>query len=100
MQLCVLCMHLISSGILAQRDKQYLSNHFIVDDEKARRLLDIVLEQEQNDPQVYHTFIAALKDAGDWTRSVVSRLEQTYVSLIQSPVTDVPSTGGGDISNR
>ena len=84
--------HLIPSGILTLRDMQYLSNHSIPDDEKARLLLDIVVNQMKTDPQVYHTFIAALKNAGPWIRKAVSDLEQTYVSLIQSPVTDVPST--------
>ena len=84
--------HLMPSRILTLRDMQYLSNHFIVDDEKASRLLDIVLKQVQNDPQVYHTFIAALKSAGPWTRKAVSDLEQTYVSVMQSPIADVPST--------
>ena len=46
----------------------------------------------KTDPQVYHTFIAALKDVGPWTGDVVSKLEHTYVSVMQLPVADVHST--------
>ena len=80
------------SGILTQPDIEYLRDHYIANDEKAIRLLDTVLDQVKIDPQVYHSFIAALKSAGPWTRTVVSRLEQTYASLIQSPIADVHPT--------
>ena len=82
--------HLIPSGILKPRDIVYLRYNSISGDEKARRLLHIVLIQVETDPQVFYTFIAALKNAGPWTRVVVSRLERT-VSWIQSPVADVQS---------
>ena len=85
-------LNLIPSGILTQHDIEYLRDRSISIDKKARRLLNIVLNRVQIDPQVYHTFIAALENAGSWTRKAVADLEQTYVSLIQSPVADVPST--------
>ena len=51
-----------------------------------------MLNRVQIDPLVYHTFIAALKKAGSWTKTAVSELEHTYASLIQSPIADVHST--------
>ena len=87
-----IAVQLIPYGILAPRDVQYLSNPSIVDNEKARRLLGIVVNQMKTDPQVYHTFIAALKDAGDWTRTLVSLLEQAYARWMQSSNADVHST--------
>ena len=84
--------HLIPSGILAPHDIMYLRNPSISDVEKANQLLNIVLNQAKTDPKVYHTFIAALKASGSWTRIAVSDLERIYVSLIQSPVADVRST--------
>ena len=85
-------LHLRPSGILAQHGIEYLRHPYISDVEKAIRLLDIVLDQVKIDPQVYHSFIAALKDVGPWTGDVVSKLEHTYVSVMQSPVADVHST--------
>ena len=85
-------LHLRSSGLLAQHDIEYLRHPYISDGDKARRLLDIVLNQVKIDPQVYHSFIAALEASGPWTREVVSRLERTYDSVMQSPTADVYST--------
>ena len=87
-----IAVQLIPSGILAPRDVQYLSNPSIADDEKARRLLGIVVNQINTDPQVYYTFIAALKDAGDWTRTLVSLLERAHARWMQSSNADVHST--------
>ena len=85
-------VHLESSGILAQRDIAFIRNEAIDNDRKASQLLDVVLSQVQFDPQVYHAFIAALKNSGFWTRAIVSELERTYDSVMQSPTADVPST--------
>ena len=87
-----IAVHLRPSGILAPRDIQYLRNPVIEDNEKAQRLLNTVLNQVNTDPQVYHTFIAALKNVGLWTRTAVSELEHTYASWMQSPTADVHST--------
>ena len=51
-----------------------------------------MLNQVQFDPQVYHTFITALKNSGLWTRPLVSKLKHTYASWMQSPTADVHST--------
>ena len=82
--------YLIPSGILAPPDLHYISNPSIPHIEKASRLLDIVLNQVQIDPQVYHSFITALKSAGSWTKALVSELESTYARWMQSHY--VPST--------
>ena len=87
-----IAVHLVSSGILAQHDIEYLSNYSIANDEKASRLLDSVLNQVQINPQVYHTFIAALKDVGLVTKALVTELEGIYAVRAQSPVADVHST--------
>ena len=76
-----IAVQLRPSGVLAPRDLQYLSNPSHDSDEKARRLLDTILTQVQIDKQVYHKFMAALRDAGPWTKSAVSQVESTYTSL-------------------
>ena len=87
-----IAVHLIPSGILAPHDMMYLRNYSISDYEKARQLLHIVLNRVRIDPQVYHTFVAALKKAGSWTKTAVSELEHTHASLMQSPSADVHPT--------
>ena len=48
---------------------------------KLERILDAMLCQVKNDPQVFHTFIAAMKAAGEWTKAAVDALESKYKSL-------------------
>ena len=72
---------LLPTGILAPKTLQDLSNQQLNPDEKARRLLDTVLIQVKIDPQVYHTFTTALKEAGLWTKTVVHELEHKHTSL-------------------
>ena len=81
--------HLRPSGILAPQDFSYLNNPGHDHDVKARRLLDAVLDRVKVDPQVYHTFVAALKAAGHWTEAAVSELEHSSDSVVQSPIDDV-----------
>ena len=84
------------SGILATGDLEFLSNPHNNCDEKAeripRRILGVVMNQVKSDPHVYHTFMKALKAAGDWTKTVVTKLArnkmQFYNNRIQSKFTD------------
>ena len=69
------------SGKLAPGVLSFLSNHTHDDDEKARKLIDAILCQVKNDPQVFHTFVSAMKDAGPWTKAAVDVLESRYASL-------------------
>ena len=69
------------SGILPDKDWSFLSNSHHDDDEKARRVADVVLTQVKIDPQVYSTFLEALKAVGSWTKSALTKLEETYTSL-------------------
>ena len=72
---------LIPSGKLAPRDLSFLSNQYHDKGEKAKRILDAMLHQVKNDPLVFHTFIAAMKAAGEWTKAAVDALESKYTSL-------------------
>ena len=44
-------------GILASNDQDYVKNDTHDDGDKARRILDAVLLQMENDPLVFHSFI-------------------------------------------
>ncbi len=60
--------------ILAPGDRDYLRNDTHDDGEKARRILDAVLLQMENNPQIFHSFVSALEAAGDFTRATVQKL--------------------------
>ena len=74
-------LHIRPSGILAPRDITFFRDSPAGGLEKAERLVSIVMMQTKSDPQVYSTFITALKAAGNWTKSAVAELEQTYTKI-------------------
>ena len=80
------------SSILAPSDLEFLRNQYNDCIQKALRIVDVVISQVQNDPKVYSIFIEALKAAGDWTRSTVTELEQTYRTVTASATTSNPSS--------
>ena len=82
--------HLRSSGILAPGDLSFLSNPQHNNDEKARKILDVVLNQVQVDPRVFHKFVSAMKAAGSWTNSAVELLEHSLQEARQSSSKSVP----------
>ena len=67
--------HLIPVGILAPGDLDLLSNPQISSDDKARRIVSVVMSHVQNDPQEFHKFISALEAAGFWTQKMTSKLK-------------------------
>ena len=69
------------SGILPDKDWWFLNNPHHDSDEKARRIADVVMTQVKIDPQVYSTFLGALKAVGGWTQTTLTKLEDTYASL-------------------
>ena len=69
------------SGKLAPGVLCFLSNRTHDDDEKARKLLDAILCQVKNEPQVYHIFVSAMMDAGPWTKAALDVLQSHYASL-------------------
>ena len=70
--------------VLAPEDLQFVRNSVHQSSERARRILDIVLNQVKIDPQVYHSFISALNNAGAWTKTAVDKLNSFYSNLTKS----------------
>ena len=69
------------SGILAPGDVKFLRNPNTCNDDKARRIVDVVLNQVQKDTQVYCELIKAMKASGDWTKTTIHKLEEAHTSL-------------------
>ena len=67
-------------GILAPGDLEFLTNPQNNNDQKARRIVDVVMNHTQTDPQVFHKFVSALKAAGTWTKKIVSELKAFLLS--------------------
>ncbi len=68
------CDQLFPFDILAPGDLGFLNNDHHDDCDKARRILDAVLLQIKNDPQVFQSFVSALEAAGNFTKATVKKL--------------------------
>ena len=67
--------HLLPIGILTPRDLDLLSNPQISSDDKARRIISVVINHVENDPQEFHKFVSALEAAGTWTKIIITKLK-------------------------
>ena len=72
------------SGKLAPGVLSFLSNPKHDDNEKARKIMEIMTKQVKIDSQVFHIFVKAMKAAGPWTEGAVNILENKYKALLAS----------------
>ena len=72
------------SGLLAPGVLSFLSNPKHDNDEKARKIIEVMSDQVKIDSQVLHTFVTAMKAAGQWTKPTVNILENKYQTLLAS----------------
>ena len=79
--------HLRPLDILAQGDANFLQNPHNSKDDKARRIVDIVLNQVKRNTEVYERFIKALKLC-EWTNVTVCKLQETQRLLSVSIVSE------------
>ena len=71
-------VQLSPSGILAPGDLSYLDNPNHNRDQKAQKIVEVVLNQVMLNSRVYPAFVFALEAAGSWTGTVVSELKDLY----------------------
>ena len=71
-------LQLRPSGILATGDLAYLGNPHHNNDQKAQKIVEIVLHQVKINSRVFPAFVFALEAAGSWTGTVVSELKDLY----------------------
>ena len=65
-------------GLLPPKVVSYLSNHHHDDDDKARKILDTIIEKLETNRGVFHEFLQALDDAGEWTKSTLKEVKDTF----------------------
>ena len=69
------------SGLLAPGVLSFLGNQKHDDNEKARKIIDIMTTQVKIDSRGFHIFVTAMKAAGPWTKGAVNILENKYKTL-------------------
>ena len=81
---------LLSLGILAPADVSFVDNSSNSTTDKARRIVDVAVDQVKSDKQVYFKLLKSMKDSGDWTKATVHRLEETHKFLLGDTNQDLP----------
>ena len=76
--------HLRPLRILAPGDLEFLNNPQYKNDQKARKIVDVVMIHILDDTQVFHKFVFALEAAGEWTKKIVSKLKESCPLLTES----------------
>ena len=71
-------LQLRPSGILAPGDLSYFDNPHHNNDQKAQKIVEVVLNQVKINSRVFPAFVFALEAAGPWTGTVVSELKDLY----------------------
>ena len=72
------------SQMLAPGDWAFLANPNHDNDQKARRVIDAILNQVKIKPKLFFLFVLTLEAAGSWTGTVVGELKLTYFSILSA----------------
>ena len=75
-------------GLLPPKIVSYLSNPHHDDDDKARKILDAIIEKLETNRGVFHEFLKALEDAGEWTKSALKEVKLIYKKLVRETPED------------
>ena len=67
--------------LLPPKVVSYLRNHHHDDDDKARKILDTIIEILPTNRGVFHKFLKALDDAGEWTKRAIEKVNHTHTKL-------------------
>ena len=74
--------------ILAPANQDYLRNDSHDDGDKARRIMESVKLQIENDPFIFHSFVSALERAGSFTKTAVQKLNDALLIQRQNQQCD------------
>ena len=66
--------------LLTPGNVSFLSNPHHDNDDKARKIVNLVLNQVEINPQVFHKFISALENAGSWTETTLDIVQREYTN--------------------
>ena len=92
-----LCDALFSKGYVSESVRNYTRNDALLDENKARKLIDTVIDQIKEDPIVFHHFLGTLKSSHydtikkKLTECYQSEKSKDNSSVKQSCSTEIPS---------
>ena len=87
-------------GVLAPADWTSVSNQQNDKHYKAQVIVDALQNQVKINPQVFFSAVSALKAAGEWTKTIVGELQDTYFSLSAVSHSFRDTTLGADAGSR
>ena len=106
-----ICDVLFEKNLIPPAVRDFVRNRSTLEEEKARKLADTIIDKVELDPSVYHCFMSILKNEGPWADSIVEQLEEAFKA--EQALADCdrssedsfhslpdPDTPGGDIVKR
>ena len=78
-----ICDALFQKEYIPSEVKDVVETIGIPNEQKARRLVDTLLERVEIDPNIYYGFINILKDTGPWEDTIIKKLEELFQRHVQ-----------------
>ena len=73
-----ICDALFENGLIPPAVRDFVRNRSMLEEEKAHKLADTIIDKVELDPSVYHSFMSILKNEGPWAGSIVEQLEEAF----------------------
>ena len=73
-----ICDALFENGLIPPAVRDFVRNRSTLEEEKAQKLADTIIDKVELDPSVYHSFMSILKNEGPWADSIVEQLEEAF----------------------
>lgn len=83
----VIVDHLLKYKIFSLQDQHHLRKDTTVNDDKARRILDIVKEKVESSPKLYQDFRKVI-ETQKWMESILLKLDGEYEKCTQNKQTE------------
>ena len=73
-----ICDALFEKNLIPPAVRDFVRNRSTLEEEKAQKLADTIIDKVELDPSVYHSFMSILKNEGPWADSIVEQLEEAF----------------------
>ena len=73
-----ICDALFESGYIPSAVRDLTRNRSILNEEKAQKLVDTIIDRVAIDTSVYHGFIDILKSEGPWAETITEKLTEQF----------------------
>ena len=84
-----ICDALFEKGFIPPTVRDFVRSRSVLDDEKAQRLVDTVIDRVEQDSCVYNSFMSILNKDGPWADPIVGQLEEAFKAEQAASISEV-----------